>query len=102
MLSTDIEITFTESDYSASEADGVMVVRLQTSGRRATPVTVRVTPINYDEYLDLGNALPSGFVVLDPSNDGPVVPPDGIKSPNRANSAAFDCELSPCQLLSLK
>ncbi len=79
-----------------------MIVRLQTSGRRATPVTVRVSPMNYDEYLGLGNPLPSGFQILNPSNDGPVVPPGGIKSPNRANSVLFQCELSPCQLLLLK
>ncbi len=102
MLSTGIEIIFTESDYSASEGDGEIVVRVQTSGRRATPVTVRVTPINYDEFVLLGKPFPSGFPDVEPSNDGPGVDPDDIKSPNRANSALFPCELFPCQLLSLR
>ncbi len=78
MLSTGIEIIFTESDYSASEGDGEMVVRLHTSGRRATPVTVRVIPMKYGEYLDLGDPLPSGFPILNHSNDGPGVPPGPV------------------------
>ncbi len=102
MLSTGIEITFTEPDYFASEGDGEIVVRLLTSGRRATPVTVRVTPMNYDDFLLLGKPLPSGFPDVPPSNDGPGVLHWDVKSPNRANSVLFLCELFPCQLLSLR
>ncbi len=81
MLSTGIEIIFTESDYSASEGDGEIVVRVQTTGRRSTPVTVRVTPMSYDEVLLLGKPLPSDFPDVPPSNDGS---PGSIKSLNRA------------------
>ncbi len=93
-----IDITFTQRDYYASEGDGVIVVRVRTSGGRATPVTVKVTPMNYDEFLGLGKPLPNDFLDVPPSNDGPGLPPGGIKSPNRANSALFPCELFPCQL----
>ncbi len=84
LLSTGIEIEFSESDYSASEGDEEIVVRVQTSGRRATPVTVRVTPMNYDDFINLGKPLPAEFPDVPPSNDGPGVLPDNIKSPNRA------------------
>ncbi len=84
LLSTGIEIEFSESDYSTSEGDEEIVVRVQTSGRRATPVTVRVTPMIYDDFLKLGKPLPADFPDVPLSNDGPDVLLDDIKSPNRA------------------
>ncbi len=95
MLVTGIEIKFTEQGYSASEGDGEIVVTVQTSGRRATPVTVRVTPINYDDFLLLEKPLLNGLLDVPPSNDGPVVRQGGIKSHNRANRVLFPCRLLP-------
>ncbi len=74
---TGIEITFSNNDYNANEGDGQIQVTLQTRRQRATPVTVRVTPINYDDFLSLGLPLP---------NDFPTVSDLVVNSPNRANT----------------
>ncbi len=72
-----IEIKFSESCYSVNERAGEITVEVQTEGRRATNVTVRVTPLNYDDFLSLGVALPSDF---------PTVPELVVNSPNRATT----------------
>ncbi len=79
----EIEIKFSDSDYSVSERAGEITVSVKiavlvpTEGRRATNVTVRVTPLNYDDFLSLGVALPFDF---------PTVPDLDVYSPNRADT----------------
>ncbi len=73
----EIEIKFSESCYSVNEREGEITVRVQAEGRRATNVTVRVTPLNYDDFLSLGVAFPSNF---------PTVPDLILNSPNRATT----------------
>ena len=75
-MSTGVIIRFSESDYSAQENQQMRVV-VQTEGRRATPVTVRVIPLNYDDYLALNIPQPEDF---------PDVPSFEEKRPNRAKS----------------
>ena len=77
LLATGISVKFTELDYRATEKDKQMTVTVQTHGRRATPVAVRVTPMNYDDYLALGNSLPIYF---------PPIPAHNAEHPNRAGS----------------
>ena len=77
LFSTAISIRFSQSDYSAPEEDEQMLVTLQTEGRHATPVTVRVIPVTYDDYLTRGESLPDDF---------PDVPEFNDKYPNRAKS----------------
>ena len=72
-----ISIRFSLPVYSAPEYKEQMLVTVQTEGRRATPVTVRVIPLTYDDYLALGVSLPEDF---------PDVPELEEKRPNRANS----------------
>ncbi len=73
----EIEIKFSESDYRVNEHEGEIAVLVQTEGRRATNVTVRVTPLNYDDFFFLGVAFPSDF---------PTVPDLVVYSPNRADT----------------
>ncbi len=73
----EIGIKFTASDYSVNEQAGEITVGVQTEGRHATNVTVRVTPLNYDDFLSLGVAFPSDF---------PTVPDLVVNSPNRADT----------------
>ena len=77
LLSTGIGIRFSLPVYSAPEEREQIVVTVQTEGRRATPVTVRVSPLNYDDYLALGVPLPENF---------PDVSAFQEKRPNRAKS----------------
>ena len=76
-MSTGAVVRFSQSDYSAPEEKQQILVTVQTEGRHATPVTVRVTPLNYDDYLTLGIPLPEDF---------PFVPAFEEKHPNRAKS----------------
>ena len=76
-MSTGVVIRFSQSDYSAPEEDEEIIVTVQTEGRRATPVTVKVIPLNYDDYLALDIPLPE---------DLPDVPEFEEKRPNRAKS----------------
>ncbi len=73
----EIEIKFLDSDYSVNEREGEITVSVQTEGRRATNVTVRVIPLNYDDFLSLGVEFPSDF---------PSVPDLVVNSPNRADT----------------
>ncbi len=52
--STAVSIQFTELDYSGGEQEGQAVVKVERIGTIATPVTVRVVPLTYTEYLSLG------------------------------------------------
>ena len=65
---------------------------MQTEGRRATPVTVRVIPLNYDDYLALGIPLPEDF---------PDVPAFEEKRPNRAKSRQQYVHTSVTVLISI-
>ncbi len=84
VLPTGIEVVFSESDYSANEYDQKVFVMVQTEGKRATPVTLQVTPLNYDDFISLDKPLPSGFPDVPSSNDYFDVPLSEITSPNRA------------------
>ena len=81
MFSIGVGIRFSSSDYSAPEENEQLLVTVQTEGRRATPVTVRVTPLTYDDYLLLGVTLPEDF---------PSIPAFNPKRPNRATSRQRD------------
>ncbi len=74
------------SDYSVNEREGEITVLVQTEGRRATNVTVRVTPLNYDDFLSLGVAFPGDF---------PTVPDLVVYSPNRADTGELRTEKPP-------
>ncbi len=73
VLPTGIEVVFFESDYTANEYDQKVFVMVQTEGKRATPVTLQVTPLNYDDFISLDKPLPSGFPVPSLNDSSPAM-----------------------------
>ena len=68
---------FSESDYSRGEQDLLIPITLIRTTRIATPVTMRIVPMNYTHFLQSGLPISPEF---------PEVSPFDPARPNRANS----------------
>lgn len=63
MLCIDVTIRLDEDDYMGSETAGHAIIRVERIDAIATPVTVRVLPMSYTDYLIQGfDPLPPGRV----------------------------------------
>ena len=74
--SPEIDIRFSLAHFSANEGDGEIEIALSVVGRHATDVSVRVTALNYDDFISRGFVVGTNFTAL---------PDQNPKSPNRAN-----------------
>lgn len=60
---------FGEDDYAAREEDGVMAVSVITDSGNSAAITVRVTPMTFEQYEQMFNyTIPSGITIPDDLN----------------------------------